>query len=87
MMTWRTPLEPVPAEERAPLDQGGGRAITWFLIVMALVLSVSFFYFTRHTHADHAADSLAEAAASADSAAIAVGDAARNAAGALPLNR
>lgn len=57
-----------------------GRRISFALIAIALILAVSFYYFTSGKRRDRSAESVTKAAASVDNAARVVGDAARDAA-------
>ncbi|WP_300116210.1 hypothetical protein [Sphingobium sp.] len=50
------------------------------LVALALVLAVGFFYLTNDDRRDRRAEAVTQAAASADEAVQAMGDAARNAA-------
>ncbi len=57
------------------------------LVTLALVLAVGFFYLTNDDRRDRRADAVTQAAASADEAVQAMGDAARNAADDLDRTR
>lgn len=60
-------------------DQPGKNGVVFALIALALLVAVAFFYLTKDRH-DRSADVMTHAAASVDRAAIAMGDAAGNAA-------
>ncbi|WP_370309582.1 hypothetical protein [Sphingobium abikonense] len=57
------------------------------VVALALVLAVGFFYLTNDDRRDRRADAVTQAAASADEAVQAMGDATRNAANDLDRER
>ncbi|WP_022681196.1 hypothetical protein [Sphingobium bisphenolivorans] len=66
-------------DEKAPANSRGGSGIIFALVAIALILAIAFFYVTKD-RGDNRADTVTNAAESADSAARVVGDAAKNAA-------
>ncbi|MDV5822659.1 hypothetical protein [Sphingobium naphthae] len=78
----RDPPSPPPPE---PPQSNSGVILA--LVAIALILAISFFYLTNERRQDRQADAVTDAAASADNAVQAMGDAARNAADDLERTR
>tara|TARA_B100000378_G_scaffold98833_1_gene78528 strand:- start:1024 stop:1263 length:240 start_codon:yes stop_codon:yes gene_type:complete len=78
----RDPPSPSPPE---PPQSNSGVILA--LVTIALILAISFFYLTNERRQDRQADAVTDAAASADNAVQAMGDAARNAADDLERTR
>lgn len=60
-----------------------GSGMTFFLIVLALLLAIAFFYITKESRSDRRADAVTEAAETVDNATSSVARAAEKAAGKL----
>ncbi|WP_066698116.1 hypothetical protein [Sphingobium amiense] len=55
-----------------------GSGTTFFLVALAVILAIVFFYMTKDAREDRRADAVTEAAASVDNATARVGSAAQN---------
>ena len=77
--------DPPPLPPPEPPQSNSGVILA--LVAIALILAISFFYLTNERRQDRQADAVTDAAASADNAVQAMGDAARNAADDLERTR
>ena len=76
-----------PEPPKPPRQPHPNSGVVLGLVALALVLAVGFFYLTNDDRRDRRADAVTQAAASADEAGQAMGDAAQNAADDLNRTR